>query len=345
MTDTDAARTWIARAPVRVDLFGGGTDAPPYCTAYGGCVVNVGIQPHVHAVLHVRPASARITLRSAGLGEETVTGLDELDPACSRLPLLAALVRHLAPPWGLELDIASDVPPGSGLGSSGAVGTAAVAVLCAALGRAVTQVALAELGNHVERNVMGAPGGSQDSYGAALGGINVIRYTPGADTCAESLTVPAHVPLELERRCVLVYTGEAHLSGSIHADIRTGYADEHGPTRRALCRLHEVGEAGAAALAAGDLDAFAHLLTDNWLAHQQLHPSCNSERLRAFHEAAAPHARGGKTCGAGGGGCVLFLAREGRREALIDVCRALGGRIFPFAIDRTGVVAWRASGR
>ena len=40
-----------ARAPVRIDPAGGGTDAPPYSTEYGGCVVNMSVARYSYAQL------------------------------------------------------------------------------------------------------------------------------------------------------------------------------------------------------------------------------------------------------------------------------------------------------
>jgi galactokinase/mevalonate kinase-like predicted kinase len=39
----------IARAPMRVDPAGGGTDCPPFSVEHGGALVNFGITRYVHA--------------------------------------------------------------------------------------------------------------------------------------------------------------------------------------------------------------------------------------------------------------------------------------------------------
>jgi D-glycero-alpha-D-manno-heptose-7-phosphate kinase len=82
------------------------------------------------------------------------------------------------------------------------------------------------------------------------------------------------------------------------------------------------------------------LLNENRIHHYRLHESCDSARLRSFYDAVGENIVGGKTCGAGGGGCIMFLAREGRRRAVETACRKLGGELLPFRIDRTGVKTW-----
>jgi D-glycero-alpha-D-manno-heptose-7-phosphate kinase len=139
---------------------------------------------------------------------------------------------------------------------------------------------------------------------------------------------------------VVVFTGGVHLSGSIHADIKAAYALPDSPVVDAMKRLATLAYQGTAALEAGDLAAFGKCLDENWLQHQRLHPSCNNALLNRYYATIRPLVLGAKTCGAGGGGCLLMLARDGRRELLEEACKLLGGRLFPFVLDRDGVCAW-----
>ncbi|MCW8129661.1 MAG: hypothetical protein KIS92_04675 [Planctomycetota bacterium] len=335
-------RSAVARAPMRIDPAGGGTDCPPFSVEYGGTLVNFGIARYVHARVDLRPGSSEVSIRSEDLGREIHAARLEDWKLDGEMNLLKAVALRLKPACGFRLTVESDVPPGSGLGSSGAVGVACVAAFDEAAGTARTQEATAELANAIERNDCGNIGGNQDSYGAALGGWNELTYHQGGGTSVRRLNVPERATLELERRCVLVYTGEVHLSGSIHADIKRSYALPESPTVDAMKNLARIARACSAALEAGDVEAFGECMNENWVHHKRLHESCDSPTLRKYYAAAQDHAVGGKTCGAGGGGCVLFLARDGHRRALERAFEALGGRLIPFGIDRHGLRRWKA---
>jgi len=332
---------FCARAPVRVDCAGGGTDCPPYSVEHGGAVVNFGLARYAFASVEVLETGAGVSVLSEDFGEElTAAQLDDLPSG--RLDLLVAFAKRLRPNFGFRLVVKSEAPPGSGLGSSGAVGVACVAAIDAAMGVSRPAVETALLANDIERNDLGYAGGDQDSFGPALGGFNLLSYQVGGGTRARSLQLAPETLFEIERRGLLVYTGQPHLSGNIHADIKASYALPDSPTVAAMHGLRGAGERCAVALEAGDLTAFAECLNDNWHHHKLLHESCDNERLRTFYAAAEGLVDGGKTCGSGGGGCLFFLCKEdGARGDLERAFEQLGGQVFPVRVDSEGVVVWR----
>lgn len=322
---------------MRVDPAGGGTDCPPYCIEHGGAVVNFGVALYARATVRRLADTREIIIRSRDFDTEyRCASLEQLVPE-GPLVLLQALVHRAAPGFGLELTMEAEAPPGSGLGSSGAVGVACIGALLAAVGAPADQLTVARVADSVERDDLGMAGGSQDSYGAALGGLNLLRYRRGGTMVPEKLRVTDETRRRLEERCVLVYTGEAHLSFSIHDDIKASYALPDSPTVDAMHHLAHLAEEAAELLEAGDVDSFGDLLNESWRQLKRLHASCDSERLRAFFASAEPHMVGGKTCGVGGGGCILFMAREGSRQALEAACQTLGGTLMPFRIEMDGL--------
>src|SRR5208283_780670 len=102
-----------------------------------------------------------------------------------------------------------------------------------ALGAEMTKDDLALLANEIERKDLGHSGGNQDSFGSAIGGLKLITYYKGGGCDCQRLRVPDRVLAQLERDSLLIYTGEAHLSGSIHADIKKSYHEKNSPTIQA----------------------------------------------------------------------------------------------------------------
>ena len=330
-----------ARAPVRVDPAGGGTDAPPFCTDHGGLVLNFTVSRYMHASVQRLAAGQGIWVYSAdldtGVHAPDVDALDQDGP----LGFLCSYVRRLVPNnESILLITESDIPAGSGLGGSGALGVAVVAAFDAAFGVARTKLEVAGISNQVERGDLGYVGGCQDACVAAVGGINLIHIKTDGKVEAEPVQITEQTRLNLERRLVLIYTGASHVSSSIHQDILDAYKLTNSPVLKAMFDLKRGAQDTADALRAGDVDGFGHLLGDCNRYLYALHDSCDSEVLRKLHSAIGDTIIGAKTCGAGGGGYVLALTRQGERAQCIRRARELGGTAEPVRIDTHGVRSW-----
>lgn len=329
-----------ARAPVRVDPAGGGTDAPPFSVEHGGAVVNIAVERHAFATVDRLPEGEGVVIYSNDLRRGVAAASVSALPG-GRLEFLQGFVRRLVPPGDSVLLVSgSDVPPGAGLGGSGALGVAVVAAIDRAYDRVRSPEETAALANEIERTDLGYPGGDQDSYAAALGGVNRLEYLPGGGTVPQRIDLDDDVRFTLEKRSLLIYTSEAHVSGDIHRDIRDSYGQANSPTVDAMIRLRESAKTMAAALEAGDLGGYVDALNDSRRSLYQLHPSCDSEAHRRYFHELDELILGGKTCGAGGGGFLFVYTRPGRRRDCVRAAESLGAVVWPLNIDFAGVRSW-----
>lgn len=330
-----------ARAPVRIDPAGGGTDAPPYSVEYGGCVVNFAVARYSYAQLQwLKPGEGAhafsLDLKQGGWAPKlTALRLD------GKLDFIKGFAKRLLEGHDDFLLVTqSDVPVRTGLGGSGAMGAAISAACLKAVGRSMPQVELALLANEIERTDLGLAGGNQDSFGSAVGGAKKIVLHKGGGATCHRLKLPPDLVRCLERDMLLIYTGGIHLSATIHEDIKRSYAMPNSPTIAAMDGLKDAAIAMADALEASDLDRFAAALNASRRHHYALHDSCDSDTLRAFFAKLDRFILGGKTCGAGGGGFIVVLARPGHRQDCLEIAQQLGGDVWPFKMDDEGVVAW-----
>jgi D-glycero-alpha-D-manno-heptose-7-phosphate kinase len=332
-----------ARAPLRIDLAGGWTDVAPYAEATGGAVVNVAIDLHAH--VQVRPRRGGVSLHALDLGAAvTARRADELRPD-GEFGLLKAAARRYGPAGGFEVVTSSEAPAGSGLGGSGAMGVALVAAFAALRGERPMAAEVAQRAFDLEATDVGILGGRQDQYAAALGGCLWLEFGDPA-VSATRLALPADVRRELERHLVLCYTGVSRLSAAMHAGVWSRYRSGDAATAGALDGLRACAFAMRDALLAGDLPAVAEVLARNWTHQRALGEGMETERMRELQRAAtAAGAAGAKACGAGAGGCMVFLARAGKAFAVAEALRHAGATVLRSAFDADGVVAWAAGER
>jgi D-glycero-alpha-D-manno-heptose-7-phosphate kinase len=325
----------ITRAPVRIDLAGGWTDVPPYSTIRGGAVVSVAVASHV--LVDVRKRAIGIRLSSADLGESLEVGSAHELVYDGKLDLIKAAVRRCALDEGWEVNTRSTVPAGSGLGASGALGVALVTAARAAAGAPLNPEAAAEMAHLLETEELKVAGGKQDQYAAALGGFLWLEFRDPEVTATRMKLRPEFLR-EIESRFVLCYTGGSRVSGVTIARVMRGFESGDSKIVEALDGIRAAAMAARDALAAADIDALAEVVEANWQHQQALDAgqrTATMERIEAAAKAAGTV--GSKACGAGAGGCMLFVVRSGAAEAVKRAVHAAGGRLLPVRFDFEGV--------
>lgn len=325
--------TWHASAPVRIDLAGGWTDVAPFSDREGGLVVNAAISLRVHARLE--PGKDGLLIFAEDLRQAAkVNRASELDVVGDLQIHRAALRMYPVGPGTLKTR--SDVPAGSGLGSSGALDVALIAVLTAARGERLSPEELAAEGFRLEVTEAGIPGGRQDQYAAALGGVNCFTFHGETVTVDPIQPDPAFLQ-ELERRLVICYTGSSRLSGDTIQRVMQAYEAGNDTVTGALRELTETAYRMTLALKEANMREVGRLLSVNWTAQRRLDPAMATTSMDALEaEMRAAGAIGGKAAGAGAGGCMIFLA-GGEPDTLKDVARRTGARVLDAAISMTGV--------
>lgn len=249
--------------------------------------------------------------------------------------LVGALLEELAPEGGIELEFRSGVPFGSGLGGSSALAVAVAAALARSNGAAFRGMVGVEFVRDVETRVLGKPAGVQDYYSAFGGGLHVLRFETG-HTVAEREDVDAEA---WDAHLTLLDTGAAHSSGMNNWEIFRRRLEGDGDVTRGLERIAAAAREMAAAVYDRDFAAMGRALDREWKARRELASVVSSPAIEAAIAAArAAGAWGGKACGAGGGGCVVFLSPPERTAAVREALGRLdGGRVLPVRAENRGL--------
>jgi D-glycero-alpha-D-manno-heptose-7-phosphate kinase len=208
----------------------------------------------------------------------------------------------------------SDIPAGSGLGSSGSFGTALLYALYTLKQKMLTKKELAEHACHIEIDVLGEPIGKQDQYIAAFGGITCFHFGRDGNVEVEPLRLDPETLLNLEDNLLLFFTGYSRSASSIlkEQDERTKQSDE--AMVQNLHLVKELGLQSRKAMEKGDLREFAAIMHEHWLHKQKRAAGMSNSTINEWYELARTNgAIGGKLIGAGGGGFLMFYTEEKTR--------------------------------
>jgi D-glycero-alpha-D-manno-heptose-7-phosphate kinase len=325
----------ISRSPVRISFAGGGTDLPAFFMKHGGAVVNATIDKYVYVILTVHGgpelqilSSDYRTFYRHPPGE---TFLWEGD-----LNLPRAILHEFGIERGVSMFLASEVPPGTGLGSSSTLTVAAVKAVSAARGQTLSKAEVARLATRIELEKMGMPIGYQDQFASAYGGLNFMEFTAAGLRVTPILTPPGTLAT-LQRNLLLFFTGTARESSKILSRQKANSEQSDSDAVKALQAVKALAHQLREVLQRGDVTGFGELLHAGWEQKKKFASGISNSVIdEAYELARANGAIGGKIAGAGGGGFMMIYCRDGAQTAVTTALEDKGLRRMDFRFEDGG---------
>jgi D-glycero-alpha-D-manno-heptose-7-phosphate kinase len=321
-----------ASAPARIDLAGGTLDLWPLHVLHPGSVtVNLAIDRLARCRVRRAREGFHVLAPERGL-EKRAASAEEL-LAAPETALVGSLLAALRVGEPLAIEIASEVPFGSGLGGSSALTVALLGALERFSRRDLSGLDRVDFVRDVETRVLNKPAGVQDYFPPLAGGLHRIVFEPGRTLAARS-----DVQADLwDRHLTLFDTGASHSSGMNNWEIFKARLEGDAAVAARLEGVRRAAEGMAAAARALDLPAMGRALGEEWDARRELAPVVSTSLIeRAIEAACSAGAWAGKACGAGGGGCVVFLSPADRTASVRKSLSGLGeGSVLPVrAVNR-----------
>ncbi len=328
----------IARAPVRISFGGGGTDLAAYYARYGGMVVSASINKYIYCIV-TKNFDTTFQVISADYRSSVLnipTDGQSISNGSGEMRLAQTVYEHFQLNLPVNAFIASEVPPGTGLGSSGTTCAVLCTVFSALSGRSMSKAQIAETAYDIETNRLEAPVGKQDQYAAAFGGLNCFEFYED-QVKVTPLAVSVATVRRLERRLMLFYTGATRQAREILREQREASEQANGRTVEALHQIKSLGWQIKAAIEEGQLDDFGAMLDESWQHKKVLASGVTNAFIdTAYTSARNSGAIGGKITGAGGGGFLMLYCPEDRQEDVRQELAKLGLQQIRFAFEFEG---------
>ena len=325
-----------SEAPCRVDLAGSTLDIwPLYLFHENATTVNFAVDRYTRTSIEPR-AGKKITFRSTDLNREAAyDSLDALLAAKThKLSLAAEIVRFFRPDGGFHLETGSEAPAGAGISGSSALIIATTSAFNEWLKRGYSLETLREIAQNIEARLIRVPTGCQDYYPAMYGGVSAIELGfAGLRRVALDVN-----PEDLESRVVLAYTGEPRNSGINNWEVTKSHIDGDRQVFKNFATIASIAVAMRHALEKHDWTETARLLREEWSHRKRNAPGISTPLIdRMIEVTRRQGARAAKVCGAGGGGCVLFLVEPDSRERVASLIEKAGATVLPVKVARRGV--------
>ena len=314
----------ITKTPFRVSFCGGGSDMANFYEKYGGCVLSTSINKYCYISIHPYFNENQTLLKYSE--NELVDSPDQIKHRIFR-QVLTDMGIH-----GVEISSTADIPGGTGLGSSSTFTVGLLNTLNCYKGKFVSKDKLAKLACEVEIEKLGNPIGKQDQYGAALGGLNFIKFNQDGSVSHEPILMEGKTYKKLQKNLLMFYTGTTRSANTILAEqTKNITSDDKAKNLLKMCGLAKDMKV---ALENNDISSFGKILDEGWQLKKELASGIANPAIDEAYEIAMKNgALGGKLLGAGGGGFLLFYCEEEKQDQLK---KAIGLRELDFSFERDG---------
>jgi D-glycero-alpha-D-manno-heptose-7-phosphate kinase len=307
----------LTRTPLRVSFAGGGTDlAAFYEASEYGAVLSTAINKYIYVTVKRHSDVFDEPIRVNYSKSEQVHRVEEIHNNIAR-----ECMRFLEIDPPIYISTVGDLPASTGLGGSSSFAVGLLNALHVFRGEKVSAGQLAEEACHIEIEVLNEPIGKQDQYAAAFGGLNLLRFKPGGDVTVEPVRLRNGALSALFGQLLMFWTGHQRDSSSVLAEQKQNTAQKS----VSLFKMREQAKQLQNLLSNGHLDCaeFGQILDEGWKLKRGLASSISTDDIDRWYQLARQAgALGGKLCGAGGGGFLLFLVPPSRQE---PVRRAMSG--------------------
>lgn len=306
----------VTRTPLRVSFAGGGTDLPGFYERDYGAVLSTTINKYLYVTVKRHGALFNEAFRLNYSQTEHVSRLDEIQNHIAR-----ECLRLLQIEPSVYISTIADLPEFSGLGSSSSFAVGLLNALHAFQGERVSAGQLAEEASHVEIGVLQRPIGKQDHYAAAFGGLNFFRFQADGGVTVEPQRLASNAVERFFEYLMMFWTG-------IRRDAATVLAEQQRNTLENVPLLQAMREHAQQlqGLLHNGFDplVFGGMMDAGWQLKRRLASTITSPRIDAwYHQARRAGAVGGKLCGAGGGGFLLFVMPSECRAPVREAMREL----------------------
>jgi len=326
---------FLGITPLRISFAGGGTDMPEYFEINGGSVVTSTISRFIYVIINQRTDNFFQAFSSDLQSHHEATSFDNLKLKYGT-EIAVSVIKYLNYTEGTNVMISSDVPPGSGLGASGALAVNLVNSILQLKGETWPKQKIAETAYHIGRNILKWPIGKQDEYATTFGGLNYIEFEKDR-VKVNPISMNKASLLELQQNMLLFFVGKTRNSANILSTQIQKTKEKNSDTVKSLDKVKQLAEKMRDSLSNNDITAFGQFLDEGWTAKKKFTSGVTNEFVDSIYEQSLKYgAIGGKLTGAGGGGHLLLYCEIPKQQDLISKLEGQGLRFVTFGFQKEG---------
>lgn len=318
----------ISRAPLRISIGGGGTDLPSYFENNNGTTfTSMAINKYIYVSIN-KKFDQEYFIRYKE--NESINQINEINHPIIRETLLR-FKPEIEP---IEITSTSDIPSGTGLGSSGTFGVALQLALRKYKNEKYNPLLLATESTVVEKDILNRPIGLQDQFISAYGGFTSFNVSREGNVDHLKHKISSDLKKCIKDNLLLYYMDVSRDSKKILGEEKKQMANKEYASH--YMDIVERGINITNALQSCDIEIVGNLMHEYWMIKRERQEKSTDKRVNEIYDYAYSNKliTGGKLVGAGGSGFLLFCTLK--PNDLRKRMQEIGVRELEFNIDEDG---------
>ncbi len=318
----------VSRSPYRISFFGGGTDYEDWFSTNGGAFLSMSINYYTYITFRIKPDFQEKQFRILWRLAEEVDDIESI-----KHPIVRETLKLFKYDKGLDVSYIGDLPGGSGMGSSSAFTAALVKAIYADMNKELNPYELAKISYNIEKNKLKETVGIQDQIATSFGGFNSVVINTDGTYQISPINLSTAQLSNFTERLILVYTGQTRRATEIAQSKVQNIKNKQNDFKT----LQDMVPESKKYLLRNDIDKFGILMDDAWKIKRNLSSSITNQEINQLYEFGLNNgAIGGKILGAGGGGFLLFICKEGASKNLVHKLSLNNTEVVPFKLSTSG---------
>ena len=329
---------YIVKTPVRIALGGGGTDVEPYASDYGGYVINTTINIYFRCILTKRDDNLINIFSNDTFFPYKFDTINVLNIKSKISNLFEAIFYLMKPKSGMDVYVHGEPLKKAGLGASASLCTCLISGILKLEEKAINLDYVSEKAYYVEQNILKNIGGRQDQYASVYGGFNSLEFLGNSNVKVKKLKISNSFKQKIEENLILYYTGEPHTSGNmVNAQVKS-YIENKDKSKKSLDKLKELAYQMRDSLLSENFEGLGKLLSEDLKNKTKFNPLLTTDYMKELNNLILKNGGiGGRVCGAGGGGCMIWLINPNNKEKIKKLLKKQQGKLIDFRFVEKGL--------
>ena len=329
---------FIGRSPLRISFAGGGTDLEEYHNKFDGYSISSTINKYTYVIAKLRNDD-----KLQGFSPDFASHL----PPKKHHPksvqgheIVLVGLKEMNFKKGVDMYLATDVEPNSGLGASSSLTANFVKLISHIQKKKMSKNKIAMKAYFIGHNILKWGIGKQDEFAAVFGGFNLLKFTKNK-VHVYPITIRKSTYKELQEKSLLFHLGNRKHSEGI---LKSQITDIKKSNKKTITSLHKAKELALDmrdALKMNDLTRFSQILKEGWEVKKNYTAGISNPRIEAITKKVfSSGATALKVTGAGGGGHLYVFAELAKHSRIIKELTKIGVQRVNFQYENTGATVF-----